>query len=569
MERPPNPSIDRRMKLTRIASTLRHGIRHPVRTRVGSLVLAIVSAMFLLGETVSAQMNAQALKDPLAPAGRLRVDFSPSFTAWDTRFGIDPSGQDVDEALGDDLTDPTGTSLFPGIEDLRRSIQAMAAGATFSPVIGAARGQVRKDVSRIDLSLELGVFDWLTVGATVPWVKNRTTVDLAFTPAPGSELGLNPSISAGEQVGLALQLLADAAANTRSWANATCQAGGPDCSAAEDLAQRVEAFVAGSNGAYFASPYFPTSGSSAAGELRRALTDLDTELSAAGLGETGVHLPFATEVVDAETFAELSNLPGGGIQGSALEDVRGLYELGDVELHATVRLLQGEVRDSGAATPRLSYLLVGGALVRLGTGFVDHPDVFLDMSTGDGQMDVEARLFGAVRAGDRLGLRAEVRYGIQQAKSLILRVAPHEVVMPPLNTRRAVRWRPGSYLAFSLSPRWHLTDQLSVSGDYRFFSKGNDHFEIIGDRVVDGVDADPLDLEHESRVTFQEAGLGLTYSTMDTWREGLTGSPLEFNLRVVRAVSGGGGRTPKITRFELGFRIFRRIWGANSPTTGG
>ena len=249
--------------------------------------------------------------------------------------------------------------------------------------------------------------------------------------------------------------------------------------------------------------------------------------------------------------------------------MEGRYELGDIELHASVRLLQGEVRDSGATSPRFSYLLVGGALVRLGTGFVEQTDLFLDMASGDGQMDMEGRLFGAARWGRRLGLRSELRYGIQQAKSLILRVAPHEVVMAPLNTRRAVRWSPGSYMAFSLSPRWHLTDELSVSGDYRFFSKGDDSFEIIGDRVVLGVDADPADLEHESSITFHEAGLGLTYSTMNTWRDGRAGSPLEFNARVVRAVAGGGGRTPKITRFELGFRIFRRIWartsGPNAP----
>jgi len=521
-------------------------------------VLATVAILL----ATAAPVSGQALKDPLVPAGRARIDFSSSFTGWDSRFGIDPSGDNVEESLGGDLTDNTGTSLFSGIEALESNLRAMASNVSFSPVIGSNLGHVEKDVSRIDLSLELGVFDWLTVGATVPWVQNRTTVDHVFTPAPEADLGLNPSISSGDAVADILSRLAGAAANARSWADATCDAaGGPACQSAEALASQMEAFSAASKGAYAASPFFPTSGSSAAGVLRRALTDLDTELIAAGLGATGAVLPFATQLVDAQTFAGLASEPAIGIEGAPLENVEGLWELGDVEVHATARLLEGEVRDSGAEHASLSYVLAGTALVRLGTGMLDDVDVFLDMGTGDGQMDIEGRVFGALRVGQRLGLRGQVRYGIQQSKSLILRVAPHEIVMPASDTKRALRWTPGTYLSVSVSPRWHLTDVLSLSGDYRFFSKGEDSYEIIREDGASGL-ADPADLEHESSVTLQEVGVGITYSTMGAWREGRAGSPLEFNGRVIRAVAGGGGRTPKTVRLELGFRIFRRIWGS-------
>jgi len=546
------------MKRIRALHSTQHRPLRDRHARVDLVLIGVISALFL----TCAPVGAQALKNPLVPAGRARLDFSSSFTAWDSRFGINAAGQDAEEALGDDLTDETGASLFPGLVNLEANLRAMASGLNLSPVIGSSLGQVQKDVSRIDLSLELGVFDWLTVGATVPWVQNRTTLDLAFTPFPGSELGLNPSLSGDGAVGATLSLLSDAASNARAWADATCQAGGPACQTAEALANRVEQFLLGSQGAYYGSPLFPTFDSSTADALRGALTDLDTSLSAAGLGPTGAVLPFSQEVLTAEKFLDLPSMPGAGIDGAPLQNVEGLWVMGDVEVHATVRLLEGEVRDSGAAAPSLSYMVAGTGLVRLGTGIVDDVDIFLDMGTGDGQMDIEASLFGALRVGNRLGVRARVRYGIQQAQSLFLRVAPHEVVMPPVNLKRAVRWTPGSYVAFSVSPRWHLTDELSLNGDYRFFTKGDDSYEIIGDAVLGGITADPADLAHESSLTVQEAGLGFTYSTMNTWRAGRAGSPLEFNGRVVRAVAGSGGRTPKSVRFELSFRIFRRIWGS-------
>jgi hypothetical protein len=525
----------------------------------------------LLGAGVGrpAPVAAQVLQSPLVPAGRLRIDFSPSFMSWDSRFGIDAGGQDVEEALGDDLTDETGASLFPGIADLQERITAMAPGASFSPVLGSSQGAIKKDKGRIELSAELGVFDWLTIGGTVPWVQNRTTVDAAFAPADGADLGLNPSLDESGEVGTLIQALNRAAASARIWAEGACSAGGPACQSAQDLAARMTNFATASQGAYAASPFFPTSGSTAAGTLRRALSDLDAELVAAGLSATGAVLPFATTPVDSETFAELSSLPGAGIQATPLQDVEGLWELGDIEAHASVRLLHGESWDSGAAYPKLSYVLVGTGLVRLGTGFVDHEDVLLDMPTGDAQMDYEASLYGALRMGARLGLHGGVTYGIQQSTSLLRRVAPHEIVLAPANTMRAVEWSPAAYLAISASPRWHLTNELALSADYQFYSKGDDSYEIIGDATVGGVTVDALDLAHESSVTLQTIGVGFTYSTMDSWRAGEVGTPFEAHFRVVRSVAGSGGRTPKASRLELGFRLFRRIWGENPSGVSG
>ena len=53
----------------------------------------------------------QALADPLVPRGRVRLDFVPSLSSWDTRYGVRTEGGaavEGEEELGVDLTDTRG-----------------------------------------------------------------------------------------------------------------------------------------------------------------------------------------------------------------------------------------------------------------------------------------------------------------------------------------------------------------------------------------------------------------------------------------------------------------------------
>ena len=105
---------------------------------------------------------------------------------------------------------------------------------------------------------------------------------------------------------------------------------------------------------------------------------------------------------------------------------------------------------------------------------------------------------------------------------------------------------------------------------YRYTSKGADEY-----REVENVPTNepgfqgylgPLwgagVLGAESEQTVHEVGAGLAYSTLDTWLEGRTSSPVEIDLSVYSAVSGSGGLTPKPFTLRLGIRVYRRIWGS-------
>ena len=100
-----------------------------------------------------------------------------------------------EEALGQDLTTSAGHTLFPGIEALQSAIQAMNA-ATYTPVLGETQARVTADITRVELGGHIGLFDWLTVGAVLPFSRTRTNVDVWFRPDTiAGNLGLNPTVT--------------------------------------------------------------------------------------------------------------------------------------------------------------------------------------------------------------------------------------------------------------------------------------------------------------------------------------------------------------------------------------
>jgi len=529
-----------------------------------TLALTVVIVALAAGDTV-----AQVSDDTLVPRGRLRLQSTTSFMAWDSRFGErteDGAVVSGKESLASDLTDEAGTGLFPAIADLEKHLRALSGDGAYSGVLGATSAHVGQDVTRVDLGAHLGVFDWLTVGVVVPLVKTHTTVEVAVRQSRvESDLGINPTIGASEAVQSFLDGLSAAHISSLAQATTLCSSdpASDACSAAESLAGRVGLFSASSQSAYLSSGFFPMQGSAIAQSLADATAALDGELSDAGLGGIGATMAFATELLTGEALANAPTTPQFGINGTALRGLTSLWTIGDVEVSALARVLEGEVRDSGDVAPRLTYSLAAGVMARLGTGSVDKDDAFLDLGTGDGQLDIEARVVGFLGVGHRIGVHLGVRYGVQQGVSLLRRVAPRDVVMAPAHTIRAVRWTPGSYLGLNVEPAWKLSSELTALASYGLYTKGRDSYALLVEEPVPlgSIPVDITDLERESGVTIHRAGLGLRYSTVESWRTGVAARPMELHLRVTSAIAGSGGHTPVATRVEFGIRLFRGIWG--------
>jgi hypothetical protein len=520
-------------------------------------------ALVTLALLAVAPARAQVLDDTLVPRGAARLEVSPVFTSWDSRFGRSSSGETRRERLGDDLTSTSAHALFPGAESLRSAIVAMSGSAGYTPMVGATSARVTQDITRIELGTHLGVFDWLTVGAVLPWTRTRTNLDVHFRPDTlGGDLGRNPTATNSTGVTSFLQAVGAAEAAAQANASQVCATspGSGACSSAQALADRATSFLGSAVAGYGASAFFPVASSSTATALSQAVATLSSDLAAAGLTGIAAPMPFATQWMSEPDLWLLPSSPGAGLGGTPLGSVKGLWHAGDVEVSATVRVLAGEVRNAPDAPPSLTYRLLATALGRLPTGQVDSVDVFLDLGTGDGQADLEARVLGELTLGTRLGVQLGARYGVQRPRTLLRRVAPPEVVLAPATTRQLVEWTPGTYFGIEIAPMWRISRELSVAAEYRAFRKYRDDYELSGSPLA--TTFDPSVLEVESGITLHELGGTLRYDTLARWL-GEGSRPLQVNFRVIRAVAGGGGQTPVTTQVELGVSLFRRIWGGS------
>jgi hypothetical protein len=518
---------------------------------------AAVRALILLPALVAAPAAAQSADGILAPGGHLRFEVAPDLHFWGERFGFQPGQPPPHEPI-----EPLGYDLEnePLLDITRLEARLSEAIGPTALALGSVRAQVWRERNEIALGAAVGVFDWLTLGVSVPLVQPRTeiTFDFRARAAEGANLGLAPSLNEIVSFRADLQNSASELDERRAQ---ECP-DGPGCAALTDLADRFGDFAASLSAAY-EEPLFVSAGSAAAVTLQSELASFRGEAEQLAPGvEMPVAAPVAATLLTEEELEGLLTAPPPGIALLNPLDTHMLpWELGDVEVTGALRILQGAVRDSASAPARFRWLVGATGLVRLPTGTADHPDIPLDQGGGDGQLDVEVGGFADLRLS-RVGLLLRGLRGMQESTELERRVAPPEQPMAPIATRRLVRWTPGSYLELEAAPRWHLTDELALSAVARRFTKDADEYEEVG-----GVDPQlpPASvLARETEATLTEVGFGILYSTVESWRAGRARLPLEMRVAARKAIAGSGGATPSGWRLEGRGQVFVRLWGAPS-----
>ena len=530
----------------------------------------VVAAM-LLAASLATPLAGQETEGPLSPAGRLRFDVQPLFLSWGQRYG-EGDGGSASEPLGTDLTDPTGATLFPGVATLQETLQELLDSPALEARLGSSRAEVSASRVRVPFRLDVGVFDWLAVGVTVPLVKNRTEVAVAFrADTATTNLGLSPALGIPTSVVAFTEELETRASAAGAHADQVCASApaSPECAAARSVATEGERLHAGFLAAYAASPFFLLGSSSAAEALEARVDAFSQSLTELGLGGVSRRPLFASGRLTRADLDLLVSDGAVGINSLPLTDRVGNWQLGDVELHADIRLLEGAVRSAPDASPSFAYQVGAVVLVRLGTGLEDDPDVFFDLPAGDGQVDVEGRAFSNLRAG-RFGLWGNFRYGVQRPRTLERRVGPPSLVLLPAQGLATVEWTPGRYTDLEISPRYHLTDELALTLGYRRFEKDADEFVRVS-APPQPEDSAPLPspplftdvglLALETEESLHEIGGGLAFSTVEAWRQGRASLPFEARFAVRQAVAGGGGRTPEGVSATLGLRVYVRLWG--------
>ena len=523
-----------------------------------SLLTLLLPTLILIGLPEDG-LQAQAVDHTMVPRGYVRLQVHPAYTTWDRRFARTAGGSHRIEELGDDISSANGADLFPNLSILQSSIRELTQSSNYEPQLGPTSGRVQQEVNSIDFAGEVGIFDWLTVGVVVPWNQTRTVIDfLHITDTINGDLGLNPSITAPASVQTFLGSVTSASSEARANANVVCSGGSTtSCAGALELAARTAAFESGISSAYAATGFFPLAGSTAGAELTQVLAELNTALSTASLSSI-LPLLLSQATLSNGDYSMMAVAPESGVGALIpLQSRRGLWSLGDVEVSAKFRLADNMSRSDAADDTGTRYRLTGRFGVRLPTGTPNNPDILLDIGSGDAQLDLEGGLAAELRINGRFGIAASGSLVNQRPTSITRRVAHPKQILSASDTRRELRWNPGQLVGIDVAPYLRISSVLSIHGEYRYFQKFRDQFEM----VTPDSRFDPFILESESGMKLHEVGGGFRYDTVEPWALGEAPRPMEVHLRFLHAIEGSGGHAPKWSRVEAGIRLFRRFWG--------
>ena len=553
----------------RAPSSPRFPLPHPAR---GHLALTGIPPLFrrllmlLPALLLPGAASGQLIGGPIVPSGHLRLDIDAHYVTWDERFGLRSEGGSLIEEvepLGWSLTsDALGSDQLPGAAITEARLRTLLAKPDYRFNLGSTTHLLAAHIRRVPLGFRLGVFRWLTVGATLPMVQRRLDSELVYAPGDANA-GLAPSPSVSAPF---MNEYRSALSEARAAIDRQCEVDDttPECRTGRAVLAEGDALLGSLATLFGEAVFFPLQGSAAGDTLVARLGEVRTGLSNIGVTSFTAPLPLGSPL-DGAAFDSLVVAPVFGANGLPAKGMDALWEPGDLEVGAALQLLNltlrradpphlEEAADSVAAAEPDSgggfgvRLGVAGTL-RLGTGTPqDTIREFLDMEVAEGQTDIEVRAFGGVDWARRVELAFDVRYGIASPVYVRRRIGPPDTGFAPRPPLETVQWQPGNYLEYAIVPQLLLTPELAVGFVYRAFSRGADSY------AGDAAELAPLSLETDAEV--RSMGVDVRYSSFLGG-----GFPVVARFGWEAARNGTGGRTPRTGRVRFGASLFWRLWG--------
>jgi hypothetical protein len=526
----------------------------------------------------------------VVPRGTVRVGVSTELTRFNERYGgetSDGTGSTVVPLAADFNIPPLGVAQIPTLAPAQSALRSLSGIPTFQLSLGQSRITMDASVATTPVTAEIGLTGWLSIGAVVPIVLTRTEVTTQMDPAATSaNVGLNPAASsdAARATNAALKAQFDQAAAALTAALAACEAdpAGPNCEALNASRDQALALIAGANefatgvaGFYgtdagSASPYVPLAASDAQLAVEARLAAFRDQYASFGVVDviTGTGPAPARVGIARGDLQRLLTDAAAGIGADSLYSFdRG--SLGDVEVMAKLKLFDtfargGRPRET--ATGFNARAAITG-VVRFGTGQPDHPNVFVDVATGDGQNDIEVRSALDLGFGRHFWTSLVGRAGFQQADKPEVRI-PSTVgePFPPLYSLQVVDRKLGNYYRLDASPRFMLNDYFAMGGLYSFRKKDRDEYTgtFSLDSATTGVGPVTLDAATLGLGTEQiehRIGAGFVYSTLAAVRRSRARLPLEISYSHLQTVSGSGRTQYKFFTDQVQVRVYTRLFG--------
>ena len=538
-----------------------------VGMRVGVGVGVGVASLALLAVIGPRPAEAQYIDARLIRKGALRIDFSPHYTNYDTRFAFGTAGvtDGIAEPLGTDLTaDTVGSNLFPTLASAEEAIRAITGDATYRINVGAFNTVRDADVRHFPFGFALGLTDRITVRANLPIVTTRSQVTFT-TDTTEANVGFNlaaPELGNATTVPVAMNLIdelgtaiadveaAIAAGNFGCPTGAACVQAQATVARAMALLDNLLALTGIGAGREFV-PFAPLASSTAGAAITAEIAAVAAALQALGATPVNSVLALPDARVGPDELNTLFTTPGLGFETEPIAFNR-QTKFGDIEIGARFGLV---------TTPSARVVLT--STIWLPTGKPSSADNFVDIGTGDGQMDVELGIEAALQPGSSVGVSFGASYTMQLPHDLTRRITSPDAPLAPLSRRGVVTRDPGDVIRASAFPTIRLTSEFRVFASVSYYHKSADSFEIVSldNQVGQGPAAELL--ERETMMTAWHFGGGIAY------RSDLTGRvlPIEAGLNYRAAFSGSGGLTPKTNSMQIYLRLFYDLF-LDTPPSG-
>ena len=135
-----------------------------------TLITTLLSALFAPGFA-----SAQEPYSPLVSRGKIRLEIAGEYSSFSSRYRMWTDGTATKEGLEvlrDPFTGPTGITVFPFLALSEEAVRA-AVNDDYAISLGTMASFMEKNVVRAPISLDVGIFDWLTGGLVVPAVQHE------------------------------------------------------------------------------------------------------------------------------------------------------------------------------------------------------------------------------------------------------------------------------------------------------------------------------------------------------------------------------------------------------------
>ncbi len=551
--------------LLRFPPVMKHSNTRRTRScrRIRTVTMLAVVFMVLAG-AAPVPVSAQYPDTYILGRGVLRMSFEPSYRDWRHRFDEDGNV----EPLGADLSfDSTAGNFFPTMTPVERAIWSITGDSSLGITAGAFQTELDADVRRFPFKFRLGLLDRLTLTASIPIVTTRMQVDFqvdssanvgwnTLSPISGLEASAVPQL---------MDLLAQIEASAASL-EATINSGGLDCpngpqcdnaralvSRARTLANDLVALTGmNANGetSGWLPPFAPLETSAAGQALAAAIQDISTQLQNLGAPAVTETVPFPINAVSPDSIQNVltETTAGFGYDAEPLAFAKYKEVLGDLEVGLRLGLLQGQ-----------SIRAVLSSTVRLPTGRRASPDHYVNIGTGDRQLDVETGLEMALEPGKVVGLAVAARYNLQLGDELVRRLSPPHQPIALAAAKQTVSRNLGDVISISAFPTLRLDRSFRAFTSIHYYHKGADSYSG-GEFSAPGlttVTASDLGVGTEMRALSLGAGIHFRSSG----REGITKLPAEAGIHYYATYQGSGGLTPKAMGVRFYLRLFRRVFG--------